>query len=133
MADSFSLRLQSAAKREQIDAVTGFIGEDDSGSFGILPGRAPFMTILGYGLSRFRVGGGEWQFLACPGAVLSFGNGRLCVMTRRYLCSASYERIVTELENQLAEEERALQDVKENLQKLEQELIRRLYELNRRS
>ena len=49
------------------------------------------------------------------------------------MCDADYERISAALAGQLAEEENALKSVKDNLQKLEQELIRRLYELNRRS
>ena len=132
MTSSFSLHLHSAARSERIDGVTSFIGQDESGSFGILPGRAPFMTILGYGLARFRIANEAWQFLACPGAVLTFGEGRLAVNTRRYLRNDSYDEIAEQIESQLADEERSLQAVKDNLQKLEQELIRRLYELNRR-
>ena len=37
--------------------MASFIGEDDSGSFGILAGHARMMTMLGFGLARFRAGG----------------------------------------------------------------------------
>ncbi len=131
MARSFQLHLQSATRYERIEAVTSFVGQDASGSFGILPGRAGFMTILSFGLARFRVGEAPWQFIACPGAVLSFGNNALCVNTRRYLMDDDYGRISGLLVGKLTEEELALKAVKDNIQQLEQELLRRLHQLNR--
>ena len=131
MAKSFQMHLQSATRYERIEAVTSFVGQDASGSFGILPGRAGFMTILSFGLARFRVGEAPWQFIACPGAVLSFGNNALCVNTRRYLMDDDYGRISGLLVGKLTEEELALKAVKDNIQQLEQELLRRLHQLNR--
>ena len=131
MAKSFQLHLQSATRYERIAAVTSFVGQDATGSFGILPGRASFMTILTFGLARFRVGEGAWQFIACPGAVLSFENNALCVNTRRYLIDDDYGRISGLLVGKLTEEEQAIKAVKDNIQQLEQELLRRLHQLNR--
>lgn len=131
MNTSFQLHLQSATRYERIEAVASFVGQDASGSFGILPGRASFMTILGFGLARFRVGDGPWKFIACPGAVLSFENNALCLNTRRYLVDDDYGRISGLLVGKLSEEELALKAVKENIQKLEQELLRRLHQINR--
>ena len=62
------LRDSSSAKR--IDGVVSFVGEDASGSFGILPGHARIMSILELGLARFRRADEPWQYLAMPGAVL---------------------------------------------------------------
>ena len=127
----FTLCLQGAVRSERLDGVTRFIGTDASGSFGILPGRARFMTLLEYGLCRFQVADGGWLYLACPGAVLSFADDRLELSTRRYLYDADYQCICAGLAGQLAEEENALRSVKENLQKLEQALLRRLRTLDR--
>lgn len=131
MAKSFQMHLQSATRYELIAAVTSFVGQDATGSFGILPGRASFMTVLTFGLARFRVGEGPWQFIACPGAVLSFENNALCVNTRRYLIDDDYGRISGLLVGKLTEEEQAIKAVKDNIQQLEQELLRRLHQLNR--
>lgn len=128
---SFTLDLQGAVRTERLEGVTSLVGTDASGSFGILPGRARFMTVLEYGLSRFRIADGSWLYLACPGAVLSFSDNHLELSTRRYLCDADYERISAALAGQLAEEENALKSVKDNLQKLEQALFRRLRSLDR--
>ena len=127
----FTLHLNSAVRSEQIDNVASFVGTDASGSFGIQPGRARFMTILDYGLARYRTQNGEWLYLACPGAVLHFADNQLTVNTRRYLCDPEYQRISNLLAGQLAEEEAELKSVKENLQQMEQALFRRLRNLER--
>ena len=132
MKKSFSLHLQSADRYERIDGVRSFVGQDASGSFGILAGRSDFMTILDYGLARFLLPGERWQYVASPGAVLSFGGDQLYFSTRRYLRDDDYDRVSELLSGQLADEERSLKAVKDHLQRLEQELFRRLHELERR-
>jgi len=131
MSKTFTLHLQSAARYECIDRVSSFVGQDASGSFGILPGRARLMTVLDYGLARFRLPEGNWRYLACPGAVLCFADGQLLLNTRRYLLDDDYERVAEQLTGQLAAEEAELKSVKDSLQRLEHELFRRLHQLDR--
>jgi F-type H+-transporting ATPase subunit epsilon len=128
--NGFTLHLQSAVRYDRIADVASFVGMDATGSFGILPGRARFMTVLEYGLARFRPSDGPWQYVACPGGVLSFVDEELFLNTRRYLRDDDYERISALLAGQLAREEAELRTVKENLQRLEQELYRRLRKLD---
>jgi len=101
---SFTLQLQDAAHTEQINGVTTFVGEDASGSFGILAGHARMMTSLVFGLARFRIGNTPWQYLALPGALLYFKDNTLSLSTRRYLLDDNYERISTLLQEQLVAE-----------------------------
>lgn len=128
---AITLHLNSAVRSERIENVASFVGTDASGSFGIQPGRARFMTVLDYGLSRYRAPDGDWFYLACPGAVLNFADNQLTVNTRRYLCDPDYQRISDLLAGQLAEEEAELKSVKDNLQQMEQALFRRLRNLER--
>ena len=65
------------------------------------------------------------------GAVLSFADNQLFLNTRRYLRDDDYERVSELLTGQLAEEEAELKSVKDNLQRLEHELFRRLHQLDR--
>jgi F-type H+-transporting ATPase subunit epsilon len=132
MSDGFTLHLQSAARYERIDDVVSFVGEDASGRFGILAHHTRFMTVLDYGLARFRVQDGPWHYLACPGGVLYFAADELFLNTRRYLHDTDYGRIAAGLAGQLAQEEAALKSVKDNLQRLERELFRRLRTLDGR-
>lgn len=131
MSTGFVLHLQSAARYERVEGVTSFVGRDASGSFGILPGRAPFVTVLDYGLARFCLPAGRWDYLACPGAVLTFADNELFVNTRRYLRHDDYEEVSEALAGRLAREEADLQSVKDNLQRLEHELFKRLRQLER--
>mgnify|MGYP001033211458 CR=1 FL=1 len=59
-----------ADRVEHVEGVGSFVGIDASGSFGILPGRARFLTVLEYGLARYAKIDGPRQYLACPGGVL---------------------------------------------------------------
>ena len=93
--------------------------------------RARFMTVLNYGLARFRLTGGPWRYLACPGAVLNFVGGDLFINTRRYLVDDDYGRVSALLAGQLAREEAELKAVKDNLRRLEQELFRYLRQIER--
>ncbi len=127
----FVLHLQSATQNERIENVTTFVGQDASGSFGIMAGHQRMMTPLLFGLARFRTGGSEWQFLALPGALLYFVDNELFLNTRRYLRDQDCTRITQALDEQLRTEEAALQQVKESLHRLEEEMFKRLWSLGR--
>lgn len=127
----FTLKLQDATHIEEIDQVSSFIGEDASGSFGILAGHARMMTSLIMGLARFRVGDGRWTYVAVPGAVLYFRDNVLTLSTRRYLLDEDYTRISQALQQQLLVEEEKLRSMKDSLQHMEEEVLKRLWELGR--
>ncbi len=127
----FVMYLQSATQYERIERVTMFVGEDASGSFGIMAGHHRMMTTLRFGLARFRTGDGEWQFLALPGGVLYFVDNGLFLNTRHYLRDRDCTRITQALEQQLRREEAALRELKESLHHLEEEMFKRLWKLGR--
>lgn len=129
---TFILNLQDATRSETIDGVVSFVGEDTSGSFGILAGHVRAMTSLIFGLARFRTGDGAWQYLALPGALLYFRDNVLTVNTRRYLLGDDYMRISQALQQELLEEEEKLRAVKESLRHMEEALLKRLWEMGRR-
>ena len=131
--NTFTLQLQDATHAETIAGVISFVGEDDSGSFGILAGHAHFITSLEMGLARFRTGDADWRYLAVPGAVLHFRDGVLTLSTRRYLLDDDYDRISRTLRQQLLAEESRLQEMKQSLRRMEEEIFRRLWEIGRRS
>jgi F-type H+-transporting ATPase subunit epsilon len=128
---TFRLSLCDATRRETFEEVISFVGEDASGSFGILAGHARLMTALLFGLARFRRADGHWRYLAFPGALLYFVNDELSISTRRYLLDDDYERISAALQEQLLAEEEGLSVMKESLHRMEEELLRRLWEMHR--
>ena len=129
----FILKLQDATRSQEITNVTSFVGEDASGSFGILAGHARMMTSLIIGLARFRIGEGTWKYLALPGAVLYFHDNVLTLSTRRYLLDDDYMRISQALQRQLLAEEEKLHTMKESLHHMEEETLKRLWEIGRKS
>lgn len=129
--NTFTLRLQDATHSEEVEGVTSFVGEDESGSFGILAGHARSMTVLTIGLARFRVGEEDWTYLAVPGGVLYFHNNVLTLSTRRYFIDNDYMRISQTLQQQLMVEEQELYAMKKSLHKMEHEVLKRLWEMGR--
>lgn len=125
----FTLVLRDAASILRIDGVRSFVGEDASGSFGLLAGHARFMTCLEFGLARFRRDGEAWQYLAIPGAVLYFVDNVLNLNARRYFLDTDYDRITETLARQLLADEQALRGVKQSLAQLEQEILKRLWKI----
>lgn len=129
--NGFTLHLQDATQYERIEQVTSFVGEDDSGSFGLLAGHERMMTILVFGLARYRVRNQPWQYLAVPGALVYFLNNTLYLSTRRYLRDENYERINAALRQQLVAEEEALHKIRVSLHHMEEEMLKRLWQLGR--
>ena len=128
---SFVMHLQSAMQYERLDNVAGFVGEDASGSFGLLANHERAMTVLKFGLARFQTAGSDWEYLALPGAVVYFMDNALYVSTRRYIRSNDYARVMQMLQSELATEEEALRGIKESVRQLEEEVLRRLWQMRR--
>jgi F-type H+-transporting ATPase subunit epsilon len=127
----FTLRLQAATCSEEFTDVISFVGEDASGSFGILPRHAPMMTSLVIGLARFCVGENTWQYLAVPRAILYFRDNMLTLSTYRYLLDDDYTRISQALQQQLLAEQETLAAMNQSLRRMEEEVLKRLWEASR--
>ncbi|MFW2374566.1 MAG: F0F1 ATP synthase subunit epsilon [Gammaproteobacteria bacterium] len=128
---SFDLVLQDATHAENFNNISSFVGEDSSGSFGVLANHDRFMTSLVMGLSRFRMGNNDWQYIATPGAIVYFHNNQLLLLTRHFLIDTDYMRISDALEQQLLDEEIRLSAQKKSLRRMEEEVLKRLWELSR--
>jgi len=129
---SFVLHLQDATHDEQIGQVISFVGQDDSGLFGILADHARMMTVLAFGLARYRTTDERWHFLAVPRGLLYCVDNNVYLSARRYIHDDEYVRISQALEEQLVTEETALRTIKDSLQKLEEEMFKRLWRMGRR-
>lgn len=129
--NTFVVHLQSATQYERVEHAVSFVAADESGSFGILAGHARMLTALTFGLARLRTLDGVWNYLALPGALLYFVDNQLFLSTRRYLRDVEYERMSVALREQLRSEEESLREGKQALHRLEDELLRRLRELQR--
>lgn len=126
-----TLHLRHAGGHDRFESLSSFVGEDASGSFGLLPGHAHMMTALVAGLARFRIGTAEWHYLALPGGILA-GTGReLTICTRRYLHDTDVRRMAGLLEEIRRSDRETLGGIRESLRRLEEEMLRRLREMER--
>lgn len=130
---TMTLYLLQSTGSGRFDGVTSFVGEDASGSFGILPGHSRMMTALVTGLARFRVGDNEWHFLALPGGIIQGGGDMLTLCTRRCLHDTDVQRMGALLAELQRAEEETLGGIRESLHRLEEEMLRRLREIERGS
>jgi F-type H+-transporting ATPase subunit epsilon len=126
---SFSLRLQDATHSEAVDGVISFVGEDSSGGFGIQAGHGRIMTSMSFGFARFRIRSGDWKYLALPGALLYFDDDILTLSTRHFVLDDDYQRISDVMRDELLAEEVELKDLKESLRRMEEEFLRRIWQL----
>lgn len=128
---SFELHLQSSIQYEFIQGVRSFVAEDETGSFGILPSHARFMTALRFGLARFQCQGKDWQYLAIPGGVIYFIDNKLYLNTRNYVRCSDYLTISNILREQILSEEEKLKELKNTLHHMDQEMLKKMWELRR--
>ncbi|MGE0384381.1 MAG: F0F1 ATP synthase subunit epsilon [Gammaproteobacteria bacterium] len=124
----FALVLRDAGRCERFDGVSSFVGEDASGSFGIRAGHAHFVTTLVYGMARFRIAEGPWQFLALPGAVVRFAGGTLGLTTRRYERAGDPFAVAEALRSRLRAEENEIRATRESLRRIQEALIKRMWQ-----
>lgn len=128
----FSLELFQQQGSEHIDDVALFVGEDRSGRFGIAPHHDCFITELVFGLARVRLDSGETWYLALPGGLLHFEHNTMTLHTRRYWRGADYARMQEVLQEDVKREADRLHQLKSNMAQIEDSMLRRLLELERR-
>ena len=127
----FVLHLHDLHRNQRIEGVRSFVGRDSSGSFGVQAGHEYLVTCLQAGLARYRDANEQWHYIAQPGAVLVFDGQALHLATSEYLCSDDREAVIARLEMQWAEQARQSGLALRTRQQLEQNLARRLWEMNR--
>lgn len=130
---TFRIHLMSATQSEWIPDAVRFTGRDASGSFGILANASRRMTALVFGLAHWQNAAGNVEYLALPGGVLYFVNNELRIATTKFVRSPEIEGISAALENQLRQEEEELRDIKQSLHRLDEEIMKRLYKMTRKT
>ena len=129
--NGFLVLLQSATQCERLEQVVSFVGEDASGSFGLMRGHGRFVTSLVFGMARVKYLDGGREYLALPEAVAYFDCDVLTLSSRRYLRDADYSRISRRLRDELLQEETKLVELKRSLEQMERAMMMRLWRLGR--
>jgi len=127
----FTVQLKSAVQCERLEGVVSFVGEDASGSFGLMKGHGRFVTTLTFGLAQLGYDDGRRDYLALPEAVAYFDGDQLTISARRYLRGVDYTRISEVLRDEMVQEEQILGEFKHSLEQMERAMMLRLWRIGR--
>ena len=128
--NTFRVQLLGTDRGEAIDGVASFVGEDASGSFGLMAHHQRFMTVLAFGLARLTLADGSRQYLGLPGGLLYFVDNELRISTRRYLMGTDAAAIASVLAKEMLAEEQALALTRQKLHRLEAKMLQRMAQLD---
>ena len=128
---AFTLLLRDYQHQQAFEDTVSFVGEDDSGSFGVQAQHARMLTSLVFGLARFRRTQGGWTYLALPGGLAYFRDNTLTIVTRRFFLDQDYDRISRTLTEELLAEETKLSAIKQSLRHMEEDLLKQMWLLRR--
>lgn len=128
--NTFRVQLLGTDRGEAIDGVASFVGDDASGSFGLMAHHQRFMTVLAFGLARLTLADGSRQYLGLPGGLLYFVDNELRISTRRYLMGTDAAAIASVLAKEMLAEEQALALTRQKLHRLEAEMLQRMAQLD---
>lgn len=126
---AFTLTLLDCRGSERFENVVQFVGADERGSFGILPGHIHCVAVLRYGLARFCDQAGLWHFLALPGGVLRFAGHELTLTSVRYFLGNEASLLCEQLAAEMARTDSEIHSARATLSEIERALVRRLAEL----
>lgn len=100
MSASLHLTISTpAAVLVDADDVAAVRAEDESGSFGILPGHTDFLTVLPASVVRWRTDGVGARFCALRGGVMTVSQGRhVAIACRRGSVGDDLEKLEHEVE-----------------------------------
>lgn len=128
--NTFRVQLLATDRGQTIDGVVSFVGEDASGSFGLMARHVRFMTVLTFGLARLRTADGSWQYAGLPGGLLYFVDNELRISTRRYVLGSDAAAIAGTLAQEILTEEQALAQTRRKLRRLEAQMLERMAQLD---
>jgi len=102
--------------------------DDPSGSFGIQPGHADFLTTLSICVVRWRDAGGIEHYVAVRGGVLRVREGQVVeIATREAVAGADLGHLRSEVLAAMAENVEAERSARSGVLSLEQAAIRQIY------
>ena len=106
MAKPFSLSITTPFAVLAEDTILSLRADDASGSFGLLPGHADFLTVLPVSVVRWKNGAGQMRYCALRGGVLTVSGGsRVAIACRSGILGTDLSRLAADVEK-FQEEER---------------------------
>lgn len=127
---TFTVEIQSPRRVEAIPNVRAFQANDSSGSFSLLSNAERRITVLSNGIATLKFSNETEEYVAIASGVLVFQNNSLAVATRAFLRGSDPFALRHDLEKIIAAEELAMRETRRNLRQLDEQILRRLSNLN---
>ena len=127
-ADGLHLVLSSLGQ-VIVDAtgVTSLRAEDATGGFGLWPGHADFLTVLGVGVVSWKGRDGRWHHCAVRRGVMTLRRGaELAIATREAIPGDDLDQLENEVLAQLIERQQAEDTSRRQVKQLEVRTLREL-------
>lgn len=131
--NTFAMTLYSAAQQTDYAQVIQFVGQDASGSFGVLAGAEDLLTMLPFGMVRFQTADLLWHYLAVPEAVLHFTANRMHVTASSFIVGDDRNRMTQLLDSTRHEQTQRVHSTRLSVQQLDQALMRKFLQTGRES
>ena len=110
-----------------VDDVEAIRAEDETGSFGILPGHADFLTVLVTSVVSWKLSGGREHVAALRGGTLRVhGGNRVEIATRQAVDEASLAKLGPAVLDKLFQEEETVKEERVSTTALQAAAIRSL-------
>ncbi|HET8707672.1 MAG TPA: F0F1 ATP synthase subunit epsilon [Pseudomonadales bacterium] len=127
MKRSLMLRCLDDRRVLEIAGVTLLNATDGSGQFGILPGHAPFLTVLQPGLLSYRCGD-RHAYLATAGGPFYCRNDQIQIISTRFVQADDLQALMPALDAMKAEEGEARRSRQQHSVDITRSLVQRLKE-----
>ncbi|GGF20081.1 ATP synthase epsilon chain 2 [Youhaiella tibetensis] len=109
------------------NAVASLRAEDASGSFGILPGHADFLTVIDAGVMRWRGATEDWRYCALRGGIFAVTGGtHVRIACREAIVSDELAALESRVAAARLEAENAIRNARTSDTRLHARAIRQL-------
>jgi len=130
MKPTFSVHIITPSHIKRVENVSFFRAEDRSGTFGILSRHIEFLTILEPSIA-IAVIGGEEEYFAFNGGILSFKKEMLTVTTKEFAQSSQIGELRGIIERFFKEQQEKESIFHLNMQNLQKAFFKKMVELER--
>ncbi len=130
MKSTFDARIITPKAIKNVENISFFRAEDQSGSFGILPRHIEFLTILEPAIAIAVIEEKE-HYYAFNGGVLSFKNNALTITAKEFVQSDKVSELLMMIKSSFTEQEEKERLFNDNIENLQKAFIKKLIGMQR--
>lgn len=130
MRSTFNARIITPQIVEEIENITFFRAEDESGTFGLLAHHTHFLTVLKPSVSIAVINGKE-HYYAFHGGILTFKDNLLTITAKEFVQSDQIKELKTIIKKSFEQMEQKDHQFYENVENLQKAFFKKIIEMER--